>query len=177
MQSVLSRIWTRVHFLRRQPLHHGYLLTNQPINQINSENRSHCHLSTLSFDTKPEISSPNGELIVLVVFFLHYFGTRSEVINTPWESISLSVFNWARLSLSQCQNKHPVIIKLVRSPAQSDRAVEHAKCISAKGYDPYPWTSVLDMALNSNWLQSWSIGECGVPLHCYNSQVHTDSVW
>ena len=39
-----------------------------------------------------------------------------------------------------------------------------------------PSTSVLDMTLNHliMWLQSWIFRECGVPLHCYYSQVHCD---
>ena len=39
-----------------------------------------------------------------------------------------------------------------------------------------PLTSVLDMTLNNlmvRFQQCWSFGECGVPLHCHRSQVHS----
>ena len=41
---------------------------------------------------------------------------------------------------------------------------------------PPPTTSVLDMTLNNlmvRFQQCWSFGECGVPLHCHRSQVHS----
>ena len=41
-------------------------------------------------------------------------------------------------------------------------------------------TSVLDMTLNNlmvRFQQCWSFGECGVPLHCHRSQVHTGPEW
>ena len=39
--------------------------------------------------------------------------------------------------------------------------------------------SVLDMTLNYLMvrLQSWSFGECAVPLQCHYSQVHSDLEW
>ena len=39
-----------------------------------------------------------------------------------------------------------------------------------------PPTSVLDMTLNNlmvRFQQCWSLGECGVPLHCHRSQVQS----
>ena len=41
-------------------------------------------------------------------------------------------------------------------------------------------TSVLDMTLNNlmvRFQQCWSFGECGVPLHCHCSQVHSGPEW
>ena len=64
--------------------------------------------------------------------------------------------------------------------ALSAGAVEYANCTSAEEKDPPTATmSVLDMTLNHLIvkLQSWSFGECGVPLHCHYSQVHSDSEW
>ena len=42
----------------------------------------------------------------------------------------------------------------------------------------YSWTSALDMTQNHLIvkLHSWSFGECGVPLHCHCTQVHSDPV-
>ena len=43
-----------------------------------------------------------------------------------------------------------------------------------------PPTSVLDMTLNNlmvRFQQCWSFGECGVPLHCHRSQVHSGPEW
>ena len=45
-----------------------------------------------------------------------------------------------------------------------------------RGVRPPPITSVLDMTLNNlmvRFQQCWSFGECGVPLHCHRSQVHS----
>ena len=44
----------------------------------------------------------------------------------------------------------------------------------------HPLTSVLDMTLNNLMVrlqQCWSFGECGVPLHCHCSQVHSGPEW
>ena len=49
-------------------------------------------------------------------------------------------------------------------------------CISAERWHPLP-TSVLDMTQNNLMVRPrlwWSFGECGVPLHCHHSQVHSD---
>ena len=43
-----------------------------------------------------------------------------------------------------------------------------------------PQTSVLDMTLNNlmvRFQQCWSFGECGVPLYCHRSQIHSGSAW
>ena len=43
-----------------------------------------------------------------------------------------------------------------------------------------PTTSVLDMTLNDlmvRFQQCWIFGECGVPLHCHCSQVHSGPEW
>ena len=43
-----------------------------------------------------------------------------------------------------------------------------------------PPMSVLDMTLNNlmvRFQQCWSFGECGVPLHCHCSQVHSGPEW
>ena len=43
-----------------------------------------------------------------------------------------------------------------------------------------PLTSVLDMILNNLMVRlqkRWSFGECGVPLHCHRSQVHSGPEW
>ena len=43
-----------------------------------------------------------------------------------------------------------------------------------------PLMSVLDMTLNNlmvRFQQCWSFGECGVPLHCHRSQVHSGPEW
>ena len=43
-----------------------------------------------------------------------------------------------------------------------------------------PLTSVMDMALNNlmvRFQQCWSFEECGVPLHCHRSQVHSSPEW
>ena len=43
-----------------------------------------------------------------------------------------------------------------------------------------PLTSVLIMTVNNlmvRFQQCWSFGECGVPLHCHRSQVHSGSEW
>ena len=49
-----------------------------------------------------------------------------------------------------------------------------------RGVRPPPLTSVLDMTLNNlmvRFQQCWSFGECGVPLHCPHSQVHSRPEW
>ena len=59
--------------------------------------------------------------------------------------------------------------------AQSAAAVEYTDCISAEGKNHLP-TSVVDMTLYdlrvSLW--SWSLRECGVPLYCHWSPVHSN---
>ena len=48
-----------------------------------------------------------------------------------------------------------------------------------RGVRPHQ-TSVLDMTLNNlmvRFQQCWSFGECGVPLHCHRSQVHSGPEW
>ena len=43
-----------------------------------------------------------------------------------------------------------------------------------------PTTSVLDVTLNNLMVKlqwCWSFGECGVPLHCHRSQVHSGLEW
>ena len=57
--------------------------------------------------------------------------------------------------------------------AQSAGAVEYTDCFSAP-------TSVLDMTLNNlmvRFLQCWSFGKCGVPLHSHRSQVYSGPEW
>ena len=53
-------------------------------------------------------------------------------------------------------------------------AVEYTDCISVGIIFPPQW--VLDMTLNHLMVRhpSWSFRECGVPLHCHYSQVHSD---
>ena len=48
-----------------------------------------------------------------------------------------------------------------------------------RGVRSPPSTRVLDMTLNNltERLQFWSFGECGVSLHCYYSQVHSDQIY
>ena len=49
-----------------------------------------------------------------------------------------------------------------------------------RGVRPPPPTRVLDMTLNNlmvRFQQCWSFGECGVPLHCHRSQVHSGPEW
>ena len=49
-----------------------------------------------------------------------------------------------------------------------------------RGVRPPPLTSVLDMTLNNlmvRFRQCWSFGECGIPLHCHRSQVHSGPEW
>ena len=53
------------------------------------------------------------------------------------------------------------------------------RLLLCRGVTPPP-TSVLDMTLNNlmvRFQQCWSFGECGVPLHCHCSQVHSGSEW
>ena len=50
------------------------------------------------------------------------------------------------------------------------------RLLLCSGVRPPPPTSVLDMTLNNlmeRFQQCWSFGECGVPLHCHRSQVHS----
>ena len=45
---------------------------------------------------------------------------------------------------------------------------------------PLPPTSVLDMTLNNLMVRfqwCWGFGECGTPLHCHGSQVHSGLEW
>ena len=45
---------------------------------------------------------------------------------------------------------------------------------------PPPPMSVLDMTLNNLMVRSqlrWSFRECGVPLHCHRSEVHSVPEW
>ena len=53
-------------------------------------------------------------------------------------------------------------------------AVEDHDCPSRQGKTSS--TSVLDLTLNHliTRLQPWRFGECGLPLHCYWSRVHSD---
>ena len=49
-----------------------------------------------------------------------------------------------------------------------------------RGVRPPPPTSVLDMTVNHlmvRFQQCRSFGECGVPLHCHRSQVHSGPEW
>ena len=44
----------------------------------------------------------------------------------------------------------------------------------------HPPTSILDITLNNlmvRFQQCWSFGECGVPLRCHRSQVHSGPEW
>ena len=53
------------------------------------------------------------------------------------------------------------------------------RLLLCRGVRP-PLTSVLDMTLNNlmvRFQQCWSFGECGVPLHCHRSQVHSVPEW
>ena len=62
--------------------------------------------------------------------------------------------------------------------AQSAGAVEYTDGFSAEGYPPT--TSVLIMTVNNlmvRFQQCWSFGECGVPLYCHHSQVHSGPEW
>ena len=50
------------------------------------------------------------------------------------------------------------------------------RLLLCRGVRPPPETSVLDMTQNNlmvRFQQCWSFGECGVPLHCHRSQVHS----
>ena len=63
--------------------------------------------------------------------------------------------------------------------AQSVGAVEYTDCFSAGGNTPLPM-SVLEMTLNNLMVRFqyyWSFGECGVPLYCHRSQVHSGPEW
>ena len=54
------------------------------------------------------------------------------------------------------------------------------RLLLCRGVRPPPPTSVLDMTLNNlmvRFEQCWRFGECGVPLHCHRSQVHSDLEW
>ena len=53
------------------------------------------------------------------------------------------------------------------------------RLLLCRGVRPPP-TSVLDMTLNNlmvRFQQCWSFGECGVPLHCHRSLVHSGLEW
>ena len=52
--------------------------------------------------------------------------------------------------------------------------------LHCRGVRPLPPMSVLDTTLNNlmvRFQQCWSFGECGVPLHCHRSQVHSGPEW
>ena len=56
-------------------------------------------------------------------------------------------------------------------------AVEYIDCTSADGKKT---TSVLFMTLNNLMVRfqwCWSIGECGVPLYCHCTQIHSGPEW
>ena len=61
------------------------------------------------------------------------------------------------------------------------RAVEYTDYTTAEGYHPHPRPmSVLDMIQNNlivRFQRCWSFVECGVPLHCHRSQVHSGPEW
>ena len=62
--------------------------------------------------------------------------------------------------------------------AQSAGAVEYTDRFSAEGQDPP--TSILDITLKNlmvKFQDSWSFGECRVPLHCHHSLVHSGPKW
>ena len=53
------------------------------------------------------------------------------------------------------------------------------RLLLCRGVRPPPM-SVLYMTLNNlmvRFQQCWSFGECGVPLHCHRSQVHSGPEW
>ena len=54
------------------------------------------------------------------------------------------------------------------------------RLLLCRGVRPPPPKSVLDMTLNDLMVRfqwCWSFGECGVPLHCHRSQVHSSPEW
>ena len=54
------------------------------------------------------------------------------------------------------------------------------RLLLCRGVRPPPPKSVLDMALDNlmvRFQQCWCFGECGVPLHCHRSQVHSRPEW
>ena len=64
--------------------------------------------------------------------------------------------------------------------AQSAGDVEYTDCTFVEGVRLPPLTSILDMTLKNRMLRfqwCWSFGECGVPLHCYSSQVQSGPEW
>ena len=53
------------------------------------------------------------------------------------------------------------------------------RLLLCRGIRPHP-TSVLDMTLHNlmgRFQQCWNFGECGVPIHCHRSQVHSGPEW
>ena len=60
-----------------------------------------------------------------------------------------------------------------------DRVEPNHQLYLCRGDKTPPRMSVLDMTLNNLIVlfQSWSFGECRVPLHCHRSQIHSGLKW
>ena len=84
------------------------------------------------------------------------------------------------LSLYKVFNCNFVIIKLCLVNISSvDWGYRIHRLHLCREVDPLPTKSILDTTLNHLMvrLQPWRFRECGVPLHCHYSQVHSNSEW
>ena len=89
---------------------------------------------------------------------IHYFGKTHKKLRT-------------KLSIDQWKPKHFLC------PVGWGCRIH--RLLLCRGVRPLP-TSVLGMTLNNlivTFQQCWSFGECGVPLHCHRSQVHSGPEW
>ena len=125
-------------------------------------------LVQISLTLSLSLSSLSLSLIKTLFFALYHF---SKLLMSRTE-----IYVWLLVWLVY-------ILQLLRCGhfAQSTDAVEYTDCTSAEGKTSPPLPmSVLDMTLNNLMVRFqwyWSFGECGVPLHCHCSQVHSGPAW
>ena len=155
----------------------------------------HCLMVAVIFVVTSNMNTPNIKSVLalttsilystLVVFYLQL----SQYSNSSWYMPVCTLYpTYLVFNLNYLIT--PISIPLLSIPlvlitpinttctnttfAQSAGTVEYTNCFSAEGLDPTPM-SVLDMTLNYLMMrfQPWSFGECGVPLHCHCSQIHS----
>ena len=100
---------------------------------------------------------------------------------------------WIEISetIQLCANKQNKTKNKQKTNKQTNKTTTTTTCpvgwgcrihrlLLCRGVRPLPPTSVLDMTINNQIVrlqQCWSFGECGVPLHCHCSQVHSGPEW
>ena len=120
--------------------------------------------------------------VVLIVLFLHLLFNSTSVLSNPLGTVSTHQLQFVLLKtvliVTTINNTVTFMFYrlLVLWQNLNRLGLQNTPTVSLqKRQEPHP-ISVLDMTLNNLMirLQSWSVGECRVPLHCHCSQGHSD---